>query len=54
MTRKQLIGIGVLAGSFIGSYVPSLWGAGGLSMWGIVFGAIGGLAGVWFGYNYGS
>jgi uncharacterized membrane protein YeaQ/YmgE (transglycosylase-associated protein family) len=54
VTRKQLIGIGVLVGSFAGSYVPALWGADAFSMSSIVFGAIGAFAGIWFGYNYGS
>jgi uncharacterized membrane protein YeaQ/YmgE (transglycosylase-associated protein family) len=54
VTRKQLIGFGVLVGSTAGSYVPNLWGAGAFSMSSIIFGALGAFVGIWFGYNYGS
>lgn len=54
MTRKQLIGLGVLVGSTVGGYVPGLWGAGAFSLSSIVLGTVGALVGVWFGYTYGS
>lgn len=54
MTRKRLIGLGILVGSTVGGYLPGLWGAGAFSISGIIFGTLGALAGVWFGYNYGS
>ncbi|MFA6897071.1 MAG: hypothetical protein WCQ96_02190 [Patescibacteria group bacterium] len=38
-------------GSFIGGYLPSLWGAGMFSFSSIIFSTIGGLAGVWVGYK---
>jgi len=38
-------------GSFIGGYVPSLFGADFLSFWGIFTSAISGIAGIWFGYK---
>lgn len=39
-------------GSFIGSYVPGLWGdTSFLSMSGVIFTAIGGFAGIWLAYK---
>lgn len=53
MDRKKLVMAGVMVGGYAGSYVPALWGAGGLSMWGIFFGAIGSLVGIWIGFQLG-
>ena len=36
-------------GAFVGGYVPSIWGAGSFSMASLLFGGIGGIAGVWLG-----
>ena len=38
-------------GSFGGSFIPSLWGAGQLSMSAIAFFVIGGMVGIWFAYR---
>jgi predicted MFS family arabinose efflux permease len=46
MSRKA-IWIGVIVGSTIGGFVPSLWHASVLSVSGVVFSTIGGLAGIW-------
>jgi len=43
--------VGGLVGSFLGSLVPSVWGAGQLSMWSLAFFAIGGVLGVWLAYR---
>ena len=51
MNSKSLIMIGMVAGSALGGWVPSLWGDGGLSMASVVTGAIGGLLGIWAGYK---
>jgi hypothetical protein len=51
MNAKSLIMIGLVAGSTLGSFLPSLWGAGGLSMSSVLFGAIGGVLGIWAGYR---
>lgn len=51
MKAKTLIMIGMVVGSTLGGYVPSLWGAGGLSLASVVFGAIGGLLGIWGGFK---
>lgn len=39
-------------GSFIGGFIPNLWGAGMFSMWGVFFSALGGIAGIWLVYKY--
>lgn len=49
--NKLLIGIGMFAGSTIGSYVPALWGGSLLSLSSILFGVIGGIIGIWLGYQ---
>jgi hypothetical protein len=51
MNSKSLIMIGLVVGSTIGGCVPMLWGAGGLSIASVLFGAIGGLLGIWAGYK---
>jgi len=44
---RSLIGICGTVGLTIGSFVPALWGAGQLSLSSLVFGAAGGVGGVW-------
>ena len=51
MKSKSLIMIGMVAGSMLGGWIPSLWGDGGLSMASVVTGAIGGFLGIWAGYK---
>ena len=46
---RGMIMIAVLVGSTVGGFVPSLWGAGVLSVAGVVFSVLGGVAGVWVG-----
>lgn len=48
---KLLIGIGMFLGSTVGSYVPLLWGGSVFSFTSIFFGVIGGLLGIWLGYQ---
>ncbi len=48
---KKLIVITTLVGSFIGGYIPSLWDANILSLSGVFFTAIGGIIGIWVGYQ---
>ncbi len=38
-------------GSLLGSFVPSLWGAGQLTMSSIVFFMVGGFVGIWVAYR---
>lgn len=51
MSRKSFLYIGATAGSLLGGYLPSLWGADGLSAWSLLLGTIGGLAGIWLAYR---
>lgn len=51
MSSKNLIWIGVLVGSTIGGLIPDLWGAGMLSLSSIVFSTVGGIAGIYIGYQ---
>ncbi len=48
--HKFLIGIGMFFGSTIGSYIPLLWGASAFSVSSILFGVIGGIAGIFAGF----
>jgi len=51
MNSKSLIMIGAVVGSTLGGYIPTLWGAGGLSIASVLAGGIGGLLGIWAGYK---
>lgn len=42
---------GGFIGSLIGSFIPSIWGAGQLSPASMLFFLLGGLAGVWLAYR---
>lgn len=44
---KKIALLAVSIGSLIGGYVPSIFGAGPFSLWGIVMGTVGGIAGLW-------
>jgi hypothetical protein len=54
MSTKSLITLFLIIGSTIGSFIPGLWSAGMFSMWGIIFGALGGFAGIWLGFRLGN
>jgi len=43
--------MGVLTGSLIGGYIPSLFGAGLLSIWGLVGSTVGAILGLWIAYR---
>ena len=51
LNSRFLIMVTLTVGSVLGSYLPTLWGAGVFSMWSILLGAIGGLVGIWVGYK---
>ncbi len=51
MNAKPLIYLGLFIGSTIGSFIPSLWGAGYLSMSSILLSMFGGMIGMWLGYK---
>jgi len=44
---KSLVWIGVSVGSLLGSWLPSLFGAGMLSLWGVFGGFVGAIVGIW-------
>ncbi|MGD1049957.1 MAG: hypothetical protein ABR947_02665 [Solirubrobacteraceae bacterium] len=49
--RKGPTYVGGFVGSFGGSFIPSIWGAGQLSASSIALFVIGGIAGVWLAYR---
>ena len=53
MTKKTLIWIGLTVGSLAGGYLPVLWGGELISLSSVVLSALGGFAGIWFGYRFG-
>jgi len=44
---KRIIMIGMVFGSVIGGYIPTIFGAGAFSITSIIFGAVGGIVGIW-------
>jgi len=46
---RSVTGLCAGLGTFLGGYVPSLWGGSPLSLVSVVCAALGGIAGVWFG-----
>jgi len=50
MSTKTLIWVGMFVGSFIGGYIPALWGVDVLSMTSIIFSTLGGIGGIFGGY----
>jgi hypothetical protein len=46
---RSLISLCAVAGTVIGGFVPALWGNNGIGLEGVLFGALGGVAGVWLG-----
>jgi uncharacterized protein YcfJ len=49
--RKGPTYTGGFVGATIGSFIPSLWGAGQLSLSSVVFFMIGGFIGIWIAYR---
>ncbi len=47
MNSKSLIWVGMILGSFLGSYIPTFWGAGVLSFSSLLFGSAGAIVGIW-------
>jgi hypothetical protein len=46
---RSVIGLCTTLGTIVGSYAPSLWGAGSFSLTSVLFAAVGGVAGLWLG-----
>lgn len=51
MSQKTAVMLGMMVGSTVGGYVPSLWGAGIFSYWGILTSTIGGFLGIYIGHK---
>jgi len=45
----SVVGICAVAGLFFGGFAPELWGASALGFQSLLFGVLGGLAGIWLG-----
>jgi hypothetical protein len=52
--ERKLIWLGLIVGSAAGNFVPLLWGGSAMSMSGMLFAFVGGLAGIWAGYKLGN
>lgn len=53
MSKRTLVFVGVLVGSVLGGYLPSLWGSDVFSMWSLLFSGVGAMLGIWMGYKMG-
>jgi hypothetical protein len=51
---RSVIGLCAGVGTFVGGYVPSLWGGSPFSLASVVCAALGGIAGVWLGVRLSS
>ena len=51
MPSKALVFAGMFIGSTLGGLIPEIWGADAFSVWSIILGAVGGLAGIWAVYR---
>lgn len=48
MSSKTFVSLGIIVGSLVGGYIPSLFGAGGFSAWSILSSGIGSIIGLLF------
>ena len=53
MSPKFFIMAGLIAGSTIGSYIPTFWGDSMFSLTSVISTFIGGLGGIWLGFKLG-
>lgn len=51
MSSKVLVYLGMIIGSIIGGYIPTLFGAGLISYTSVLFSGIGAILGAWIGYK---
>lgn len=51
MSQKNAVWIGLFIGSTIGSFIPSLWGAGMFSVSSIITSSLGAIAGIYLGFK---
>ena len=50
---RSVIGLCLIAGSIVGGYIPTLWGASSFGVTSLLFSAVGGIAGVFVGARIG-
>jgi hypothetical protein len=50
---RSVIGLCAFVGGLVGGYVPELWGGSAFSVSSLLFGAAGGIAGIWLGVRIG-
>lgn len=48
---KKFIMLAMFVGSFIGGYVPTFFGVSAFSLYSVIFGALGGIIGIWLSYK---
>ncbi|MEK7567780.1 MAG: hypothetical protein AAB513_02565 [Patescibacteria group bacterium] len=51
MDSKKMVWIGMIIGSTVGGYMPTLWGDSFLSFTSVILSAIGGILGIWLGFK---
>ncbi|HLD90395.1 MAG TPA: hypothetical protein VI911_05185 [Patescibacteria group bacterium] len=51
MSSKSIIMLGMVTGSIIGGYIPTIFGVTFLSMWSLFGSFIGGILGIWITYK---
>jgi len=51
MPQKKVIMVGMVVGSFIGGYIPVLFGAGSFSFISLFTSGAGGIVGIWVAYR---
>lgn len=51
MNSKAFVWVGMLIGSTVGGFIPSLWGSSVLSISSMFFSAVGAIIGIYFGYK---
>ncbi len=51
MTLKKWVWLGMLVGSSVGGFVPMIWGDSALSVSGFILSFVGGIGGIWAGYE---
>ena len=51
MSQKNMVMIGMVIGSTIGGYIPTLFGVSFLSFWAIIGNTIGGIVGIYIAYK---
>lgn len=54
MDSKRIIYLGMIVGSAVGGFIPTLWGDSYFSLSSIIFTAIGGFLGIWLGFKLGN